>query len=101
MAFHRLVQARDLYDGFRTVVRIGRYRLLVIHHRGRPHVVDDACPHQGFPLASGTLQGDSLVCPRHGLAFRLADGLCHQAGCRLTIYRTSWDGVWLGIDLPE
>jgi phenylpropionate dioxygenase-like ring-hydroxylating dioxygenase large terminal subunit len=33
------------------------------------------CPHRHFPLAAGSLQGDTLVCGYHGIAFN-SDGRC-------------------------
>ncbi|MBV9386391.1 MAG: Rieske (2Fe-2S) protein [Chroococcidiopsidaceae cyanobacterium CP_BM_ER_R8_30] len=29
----------------------------------------DICPHRGASLALGWVEGDTLVCPYHGLAF--------------------------------
>lgn len=42
---------------------------------GRPVVLQNRCPHRAFPLASGTLEGDSLRCGYHGLRWD-ADGRC-------------------------
>ena len=36
--------------------------------------MDNECPHRGGPLADGPLQGDAVVCPWHGWAFRCSDG---------------------------
>jgi nitrite reductase/ring-hydroxylating ferredoxin subunit len=32
------------------------------------------CSHAGGPLDKGTLEGDTIICPWHGSAFRLRDG---------------------------
>lgn len=101
MTFHRLVQTRHLHDGFRVVVPVNRMQLLVLQHAGRVYILDNACPHQGFPLAKGALQGDRLVCPRHGFAFHLRDGDCFQANCRLRTFRPRYDGNWLGVELDD
>lgn len=36
---------------------------------GRPQAVADRCPHRFAPLSRGTVAGDALVCPYHGLRF--------------------------------
>ena len=51
----------------RTVVgrRLVLYRTLA----GAPVALDDRCAHRSFPLSSGTLDGDTVVCGYHGLRF--------------------------------
>lgn len=100
MTFHRLVQTHQLHDGFRLVISLGREQLLVLQHAGQVHILDNRCPHQGFPLAQGRVQGSRLLCPRHGFAFHLETGECFQAGsCRVTTYVPQYDGPWLGVEL--
>ena len=36
---------------------------------GRPHAIADRCPHRFAPLSLGTLEGDTVTCPYHGLSF--------------------------------
>lgn len=100
MAFHRLVQQHELYDGFRQVIRVDRLELLVLQHAGVVHVLDNRCPHQGFPLDRGTVRGERILCSRHGFAFRLTDGDCIQSrSCRLPVYMPTYEGMWLGIEV--
>jgi nitrite reductase/ring-hydroxylating ferredoxin subunit len=100
VAFHRLIQTHQLYDGFRCVVKVGRVELLILHHEGQTHIVDNRCPHQGFPLDRGTIKGERLFCPRHGFGFHLKHGDCFQASsCTLPIYVATYDGQWLGVEL--
>ena len=42
---------------------------------GLPHAIADRCPHRFAPLSLGTLEGDAITCPYHGLAFNGA-GQC-------------------------
>lgn len=100
MPFHRLAQLHELHDGFRRVVRIDRTELLLLQHDGKLHLLDNRCPHQGFPLDRGTLNGARLSCPRHGFAFHLQTGECLQArSCTLTVYTLAYDGNWVGVDI--
>ena len=42
---------------------------------GQAIVLDDTCPHRFAPLSSGTLIGDRIQCPYHGIEFA-PDGRC-------------------------
>jgi phenylpropionate dioxygenase-like ring-hydroxylating dioxygenase large terminal subunit len=44
---------------------------------GVPVALEDRCPHRSFPLSSGTLENDTIVCGYHGLRFD-ARGDCVQ-----------------------
>ncbi|MFN3713040.1 MAG: Rieske (2Fe-2S) protein [Alcanivoracaceae bacterium] len=100
MAFHRLVRLDQLYDGFRASFRIGREDILLLQQSGRVFLIENRCPHQGFPMEQGTIKGERIVCPRHGFAFHLERGDCFQApSCRLKTWAAAYDGPYLGIDL--
>ncbi len=75
MAFERVASAGDLPDegGLRVVVRdkpIGLYRV-----DGRVYAMDDECPHAGFPLSEGDVDGTLVICPGHAWEFDLETGL--------------------------
>ncbi len=36
--------------------------------------IEDRCSHDGGELASGTCEGDQVICPRHAARFCLRDG---------------------------
>src|SRR4051812_37625907 len=47
---------------------------------GKLVVVEDACPHDGGPISDGFVEGELLVCKRHG--WELAPGGGAGAVCR-------------------
>jgi nitrite reductase/ring-hydroxylating ferredoxin subunit len=49
--------------------------VLAVLPDGRAFVAPDRCPHDGRPLSDGFLDGERLVCARHGWEFDLATGL--------------------------
>jgi nitrite reductase (NADH) small subunit len=54
---------------------IGRLRIAVFRHRDdRLSALENACPHQGGPLADGVIGDGMVICPLHAHRFRLADG---------------------------
>lgn len=38
------------------------------------YAIEDCCTHDGGPLAGGELDGDAVVCPRHGARFSVKTG---------------------------
>ena len=40
------------------------------------HALDNACPHQGYGLATGALDGELLTCQWHNWKFDVNDGHC-------------------------
>lgn len=49
-------------------------KILLVRQGEQIHALAEACSHLGGPLADGTLEGASVVCPWHGSRFALADG---------------------------
>jgi phenylpropionate dioxygenase-like ring-hydroxylating dioxygenase large terminal subunit len=64
-------------DGARAVAvaRLGSGRLVV---------VDDVCPHDGGRISDGFVDGERLVCARHGWELEVFGGACKRVlGCKL------------------
>jgi nitrite reductase/ring-hydroxylating ferredoxin subunit len=59
-------------DGARpvAVARLGSGRLVV---------VDDRCPHDGGRISDGWVDGERLVCARHGWELEVENGRCVRA----------------------
>lgn len=82
---------------------------LIFYRRANGSVVamDDACWHRLAPLSKGTLRGDNVVCPYHGLEFEPGGRCVHMpsqetinpSACVRTYplveaHRFAW--IWLG-----
>jgi 3-phenylpropionate/trans-cinnamate dioxygenase ferredoxin subunit len=57
----------------RTVDLDGR-PVAVINLDGEFYAIEDLCTHDGGDLASGDIEGDVIVCPRHGARFSIKTG---------------------------
>ncbi len=55
-------------------VQVNGHTLALFAHDGRIYVVDNRCPHMGFPLHRGTLHDGILTCHWHHARFDLATG---------------------------
>ncbi len=51
---------------------LGRNVVLYRTRDGKPVALDDRCAHRSFPLSSGKLEGDTLVCGYHGFRYDAA-----------------------------
>lgn len=66
--------------------------------------VDNRCPHEGYPLAEGHVDGDCvLTCNWHNWKFRLTDGKCTLGGDHVRSYPVKLeDGqVWVNVEDPS
>ena len=69
-----VMRAEDLGDGRPTKVEAGGVAVLVVRSGESVFALSDRCSHLSGPLHEGRLDGDCIVCPWHGSAFRLRDG---------------------------
>lgn len=47
---------------------------------GRVYVLPDRCPHDGGTLSDGFVEGEHVVCARHGWEIEACSGRCPRAG---------------------
>jgi 3-phenylpropionate/trans-cinnamate dioxygenase ferredoxin subunit len=66
--------ASELAPGSHRVVDADGVQVAVFNVNGEFLAVEDVCTHDGGDLAGGTLEGDVVVCPRHGAKFCLRTG---------------------------
>jgi len=73
----------DLAAGAVIAARIGARRVAIARlGSGRLVVVDDACPHDGGRISDGFVDGERLICARHGWELEARNGRCERA-CKL------------------
>jgi nitrite reductase/ring-hydroxylating ferredoxin subunit len=60
--------------GLRVPTPDGVRWVLLARVAGRLHAIDDCCNHAGRLLSEGKLQGTTVTCPGHGVAFDVRDG---------------------------
>ena len=70
----RVAPVGDLPPGSRRVVDVDGVAVAVFNLDGDYCAIEDTCSHDGGELASGELQGEEIVCPRHGARFNLRTG---------------------------
>jgi 3-phenylpropionate/trans-cinnamate dioxygenase ferredoxin subunit len=61
-------------DGDFAQVEIDGTLIAVFNVGGQFYAIDDVCTHDGGGLAGGAVEGDVVICPRHGARFCLRTG---------------------------
>lgn len=69
-----VVAASALADGEHVVVDVDGDDVAVFNIGGEFYAIADVCTHDGAEIASGELDGDEIVCPRHGARFCVKTG---------------------------
>ena len=64
----------ELTPGTRRVVDVDGIDVAVFNLDGEFFAVRDVCPHDGGDLAKGELEGEVIICPRHGARFSVRTG---------------------------
>ncbi|NOQ77474.1 MAG: Rieske 2Fe-2S domain-containing protein [Methylococcaceae bacterium] len=63
-----------LADNENIIVDVDGTDVAVFKLDGQFYAIEDVCTHDGAEIASGALEGDEIVCPRHGARFCVKTG---------------------------
>ena len=92
----------DIQDGQILAINIDETPIALARIEGRIVAFGDVCTHDDGPLAEGTIDGDCVVCPRHGARFNLFTGKAtFPAPQPIPIYETRIIGEDVHIRLKE
>jgi len=75
-AIEPVAQLADLPEGSTKMIRVDGQRVCLVRTASGVHALDHACPHEGYGLTQGNLDGDLLTCAWHNWKFRVTDGTC-------------------------
>ena len=76
MTYYPLEKTVNLHADYRKTFRVKGRHLLLLQHEGEPRIVDNICPHAGYPMKDGLIIDNRLRCPMHGYLFDLDNGAC-------------------------
>jgi nitrite reductase/ring-hydroxylating ferredoxin subunit/alkylhydroperoxidase/carboxymuconolactone decarboxylase family protein YurZ len=71
-----VLRAEEVPEGEARVVGAGEKQLAVYNVGGEFLATANACLHQGGYLGEGFLDGEVVICPRHGWQFNVRSGEC-------------------------
>ena len=74
MTWLRVAPADAIADGDYAQIEVDSVLVAVFNIHGTFYAIEDTCTHDGGELAGGALDGDVVICPRHGARFCLRTG---------------------------
>ena len=74
MDYHRVASVKDVSAGKIVPIEAAGQKLLLANVNGTYHAAQRKCPHLGFNLCRGSLDGHSIVCLLHKAKFDLNTG---------------------------
>ena len=101
--WRRLAGHSELEPGSSKMVRVDGRQVALFENGGRVYACSNLCPHEGYPLVEGTVNGQcTLTCNWHNWKFDLSTGENLYGGDRLTTYPIEIrDGeIWADLSDP-
>ncbi len=75
MTWQVVMSAEDLWEGELTGVQLGGKKIVLLNVAGEIRAFEDRCPHLGFQLSEGSLDGSTLTCVNHLWEFDALTGM--------------------------
>jgi 3-phenylpropionate/trans-cinnamate dioxygenase ferredoxin subunit len=69
-----VASADEFSPGTRRVVKVDGIGVTLFNSGGVFFAIKDICPHDGGELSNGKLEGEVIICPRHGARFSIKTG---------------------------
>jgi 3-phenylpropionate/trans-cinnamate dioxygenase ferredoxin component len=92
----------QLPDGQTKSIAVGRRTIALVHSAGAFYAIEDICTHDGAPLTGGEIEGNQIICPRHGARFclRTGEALTPPAYEPVRVYETKIENghLWVRAD---
>lgn len=66
--------AQELREGQAKSLAVGRRMVAIVRSGESFYAIEDICTHDGAPLTGGEIEGNEIICPRHGARFCLRTG---------------------------
>ncbi len=73
-SFVSVATTADIGPGEAKAYVVGEREIALFNVDGQFYAIENACPHQGGPLAEGFIDGPQVTCPWHGWCFDVTTG---------------------------
>jgi len=70
----KIAEIKDFLKNQMQVFDVEGQEMLVINVEGKFYAFENRCPHMGYPLFFGSLEGDTLICGFHSAKFNVKTG---------------------------
>ncbi len=80
MKYIKVAQTTELTAGEKMKVTVENKEILLTNIKDSYYAVENRCPHMGGSLYDGELNGNLIICPKHGSMFDVTNGKVFQSG---------------------
>jgi 3-phenylpropionate/trans-cinnamate dioxygenase ferredoxin subunit len=93
----------DFPDGERIYLEINAHPIVIFQINGEYFATGDVCTHDGGEIGNGELDGEEIICPRHGARFNIRNGkaVSLPAVTDIPVYSLRVVDGYLEIGIPE
>lgn len=70
----KIAETKDIPRNTMRVFKLERIEILVVNAEGEFYAFENRCPHMGYPLFYGSLDGEVLTCGFHYAKFNIKTG---------------------------
>ncbi len=101
MEFVRVADHSSVPPGKARAFNVGRYEIALFNVDGNYYALENACPHQGGPIAEGWVENLTVTCPWHAWCFDLRTGGLTMGDFALIPrfdVRVEQDGIYLSTE---
>lgn len=74
MSWLPVAKVTAIAEGDYAQIEVDGALVAVFNVGGKFYAIDDICTHDGGELAGGAMDGEVVICPRHGARFCLRTG---------------------------
>jgi 3-phenylpropionate/trans-cinnamate dioxygenase ferredoxin subunit len=74
-----VARAEELTPFDRRIVDLDGTQVVVFNLDCQYYAIEDVCTHDGGQLTGGSVEGDQIICPRHGARFCIRTGAALSA----------------------
>ncbi len=78
MNLYEVAKTEDIPAGTMKAVTVVGKEIIVFNVGGKFYALPRKCTHLSGDLSQGKLEGNSIICPRHGAHFDVTTGKCIQ-----------------------
>lgn len=74
MSYIEVAKIEDISEGEVKPYEAGGKEIIIIKYKGSYYAMDRRCTHMKADLSKGKLEGNVIICPRHGSRFDVTTG---------------------------
>jgi len=72
--YFKIAETKDVLKKQMQVFNVKGQEILVVNVEGELFAIENRCPHLGYPLFFGSLEGDTLTCSFRSAKFNVKTG---------------------------